>query len=266
MAILNTTEAAAGMGSITWTAGSLPPSALAVAPSPKVSSKYQFISTKQIVEMMTDEGFTVAGASTRRTRLAGNPQTGMHMVDFRHPDAPTIAGVAPRIVFINSHDGTRRAKAMVGAFRFVCSNGMITGTTIEQVVARHAGDAAADLVQRMCQLSKNTLPMFQQIERWSKKSLAAPQQREFARLAATLRWGKPDLVDVSSLLEVRRAGDDAGDLWSVMNRVQEATTRLSLDARSASGRRTVTRPLREVAVDAKYNAALWQLTEEFAGL
>lgn len=246
-----------------FTGGALPPAALALAPAKHVSAKYQFIDTRQVVEMMTAEGFQVAEASTRRNRNAVT-QTGVHMIDFRHPDAPKIAGVAPRVLFINSHDGSRKARAMVGAFRFVCSNGLITGTTLESVVAKHSGDAAAELVKRMRELSKNTLPMFKQIEQWSRISISTQRAEEFARLASILRWGTADMVPVESLLTVRRAGDDAGDLWSVFNRVQESTTKGGLEGRGASGRRTQTRELREVTVNARYNSALWQLAEEFA--
>lgn len=251
---------------IKFTGGKLPPSALASAPAAHLTDKYKFISTTDVVKMMKGEGFEVASAATRRARAgAGAPQTGVHVLDFRHPDAPKIAGVVPRVLFMNSHDGSRRARAMVGAFRLVCSNGMVAGTLLESVAARHAGDAAADLVKRMSELSRNTLPMFRQIERWERKDISAAAQREYARLASVLRWGNAGTVAPEALLEVRREADASSNMWTVFNRVQEATTRLELPGVSANGRRIRTRALREAVVDVKYNSALWQLTEEFAG-
>lgn len=260
-------QRAPGGGMIAYPAGHLPPAALAAAPAHSVSDRYEFISTRQVIEMMASEGFEVAETAVRRKRAPGAPQLGAHIVDFRHPQAPEIYGTVPRILFMNSHDGSRRASVRVGAFRMVCSNGMVTGLTMAQANVRHAGDAARELVERMRALSKTTLPMFQQIERWARKDLSAAQRTEFARLAAELRWPKsPGLIAPERLLEVRRAGDDAGDMWSVFNRVQEATTRLSLPGVSASGRNTVTKPLLEIGPSMKYNTDLWQLAEEFSAM
>lgn len=246
-------------------AGTLPAAALASAPAQHLSDRYAFISTRQVVEMMAEEGFRVAESSARLRRAPGAPQLGLHVVDFRHPQAPELLGIVPRVLFINSHDGSRRASVRVGAFRMVCSNGMVTDATLAHAQVRHAGDAARKLVERMRELSKNTLPMFRQIERWSRKDLAAAQRVEFARLAAALRWPRaPGSVQPAHLLEVRRAGDDAGDLWSVFNRIQEATTRLSLPGVSVAGRSTMSKPLLEVGPSLKFNSDLWQLAEEFS--
>ena len=252
-------------GGIVWAGNSLPPAAAATAPAAHVSQRYQFISTKHVIEMMAAEGFEVHSTAVRRRRAANSaPQLGAHVVDFRHPAAAPIHGTVPRILFVNSHDGSRRAQVRVGAFRLVCANGMVTGMTLAAADARHAGDAAADLVERMRQLSRNTLPMFQQIERWTRKQLTAAQAHDFARLAAQLRWSNPHTVPTDELLAVRRPGDDAGDLWTVFNRVQEATTRLELNGRATTGRRITTKPLLEVGPNIKYNADLWALAEEFS--
>lgn len=266
---MNTTQASdlanTKGGAILWTGNNLPPAAVATRPAEHLSDRYQFISTKQVIEMMADEGFEVHSTAVRRRRAANpNPQLGAHVVDFRHPQAAPIYGTVPRLLFMNSHDGSRRASVRVGAFRLVCSNGMISGVTMAQADVRHAGDAAKELVERMRQLSKATLPMFQQIERWTRKQLTAAQAHDFARAAAQLRWRNADVVTTDDLLAVRRPGDDAGDLWTVFNRVQEATTRVALRGRAATGRPIVTKPLLEVGPNMKYNAELWALAEEFA--
>jgi hypothetical protein len=265
---MNTTLAlrdASHAGGILWPAGKLPPAALATKPSADVSDRYQFISTAAVVEMMSAEGFEVASSSARRRRDSSTASpTGQHVVDFRHPDAAPIYGTVPRLLFVNSHDGSRAASVSVGAFRLVCSNGLVTGTVLASAKVRHSGDAARDLVERMRQLSKNSLPMFQQIERWTKKQLTRGAAHEYARLAAQLRWGRPGVVTTDALLDVRRAEDDAGDLWTVFNRVQEAATSVSLSGTAASGRRIATKPLLEIGPNMRFNSDLWRLTEEFA--
>ncbi len=143
---MNTTTDLANIkgGAILWTGNNLPPAAVATRLAEHINSRYQFISTKHVIEMMADEGFVVESTAVRR------------------------------------------------------------------------------------------------------------------------RAANPNLVPTDELLAVRRAGDDAGDLWSVFNRVQEATTRAQLNGRAATGRRIVTKPLLDVGPNMKYNAELWKLAEEFA--
>lgn len=259
----------AARGMINLPAGVIPRSALATAPARHLTERYEFVDSRKVIEMMTAEGFVIAGSAIRRSRpstavRADSEAKGLHLIDFRHPESPEMFGTQPRILFANSHDGSRAASIRVGAFRLVCSNGLVTGVTLASATVRHAGDAARELVERMRLLSRNTLPMFQQIERWTKKQLPTSRAHDFARLAGVLRWGRDGAVATDQLLEVRRAGDDAGDLWTVFNRVQEATTRVEHAAKAASGRRTVTKPLNEIGSNLKFNADLWQLAEEFS--
>lgn len=240
----------------------LPPSVYAAEPSPKMSERYVHVSTAQVIELMKGEGFTVEGVMGVKPRDLANVY-GKHVIDFRHPDVPRIGDSAPRFLFGNSHDGSTRAWAMAGVFRFVCSNGMVVGSTYAKERVRRA---AHDIIERMRQLAKNTAPLFQQIESWQRKELSAPQRLEFARLAATLRFGDPYRFDPAELLLPRREEDDAGNLWAVFNRVQEATTKGGMVGLSATGRQATARPLNEVTANVRFNEQLWQLAEEFSGL
>ena len=188
-----------------------------------------------------------------------------HMIDFRNPDFEPVHGAVPRIIVVNSHDGSSSARVMGGVFRFVCSNGLVIGNIAQREVVRHTGDAAADLIHRMRQLAKNTTALYQSIDRWSKIDLSKSQRQEFARFAAQLRWGDASRFEAEDLLEVRRTEDDRGDLWTTFNRVQENTVRGGITGMSRSGRAATSRPLSDIARSVDYNAALWQLAEEFAG-
>ena len=48
--------------------------------------------------------------------------------------------LAMRLEIINSVDGSTRFRAMMGWFRFVCSNGLVIGVTEAQICRRHMGD------------------------------------------------------------------------------------------------------------------------------
>lgn len=241
----------------------LPAAALTAAPAPTLSSRYEFIDTRAVIERIAQEGWQVAHAevSTPRKRDALFTK---HMVDFRHPDHQPIHGAVPRLIFTNSHDGSSSARILAGVFRFVCSNGLVIGNTVAKESIRHTGDAAADLIHRVQQLAKNTSQLYSSIDKWSKKDLSKAQRYEFARFAAQLRWGDARRFEPEDLLQVRRAEDDRGDLWATFNRVQENTVRGGIEGLSRSGRAATSRPLSDITRSVDYNAALWTLAEEVA--
>lgn len=230
-----------------------------------LTNRYRHVPTKQIIDLMAEEGFVVAGASSRAARGPGAVY-GKHMVDFRLPDAQEIEGCVPRILFINSHDGSTSARTVAGLIRFVCSNGLVVGSNVvENSRTRHIGDDAANLIDRMKRLAKNTAPMFEQIERWSKTELTEAKMRDFALFASTMRWDDPNRFSADDLLKVRRPEDEGRSLWRVFNRVQENIVQGGLTGILPTGRQTTTRPLLEVGANVQFNAELWALAEEFAG-
>ena len=241
----------------------LPASALATVAAPTVSERYQFISSAEIIDRFSDEGWRVETATVAAPRKR-DPLFAKHMIDFRNPEFEPVHGAVPRIILVNSHDGSSSARVLAGVFRFVCANGLVVGTTLGKEVVRHTGDAAADLIHRMQQLARNTSKLYSQIDTWSKKDLTKAQRFEMARFAAQLRWGDAQRFTPEDLLQVRRADDDRGDLWTTFNRLQENTVRGGIEGFSRSGRAATSRPLSDISRSVDYNAQLWQLAEEVA--
>lgn len=260
----------------------LPAAVLATTPAPHMSERYVHISSEEVCNLMLKEGFTIAGARgvNPRSRAGSDvlkqlkesqvahpergPAFGKHVIDFRHPDVPAIGDSVPRFLFVNSHDGSTRASVLAGVFRFVCSNGMVVGSTYASEKVRHMGQSASDILKRISELAKNTAPLFREIESWQKKSLTRAQRIEFARLASQLRYGDPYRFQAADLLAPRREEDDKGDLWTTFNVVQEACTKGGVAGLSATGRASTSRPLAEVGADIRFNEQLWQLAGEFA--
>lgn len=241
----------------------IPAAVLAAAPSPAMSDRYQFVSSQEIVSRFAEEGWTLEKAVTAAPRKR-EPLYAKHMLDFRNQDLQEVNGAVPRIIVVNSHDGTSSAKVMSGVYRFVCSNGLIVGTTFTNETVRHTGDAAAELIHRMREFARNAERTYQIIDSWSKKELSRSQRHEFARFAAHLRWGDAQRYQPEDLLMLRRAEDDRGDLWTTFNRVQENTVRGGIEGLARSGRAATSRPLSDISRSVQYNAQLWQLAEEVA--
>lgn len=232
--------------------------------SERVSPRYVHVDSRPIVEAMQAEGFQLFSANSMRKRLASRAMYAKHALDFRHPDLPEADGYVPRVIFVNSHDGSSSAKFMMGVYRFVCENGLVVGSSYAHEVARHSGEAAADLVARVQRLARNTAPLFAQIDKWTRRQLSGPEVTEFARLAATLRFGDAQRFNPAQLLEVARPEDEGGSLWRVFNRVQENAVRGGLVGYSATGRQLASRRMNGMSAHTDFNVQLWRLAEEFA--
>lgn len=243
----------------------LPTTVLQEKAHPECSSRYVHINTRAIITSLQKSGFKVHGVTvaTRRSKNR-DPLFAKHQVTLRHPDMPVVAGITPQIMLVNSHDGSSSAQALHGAFRQVCSNGLIVGTVQEAVRVRHQGEAAKELIANVMRMADQSKPLFDAIDKWSNIKLSKARMNQFARLAGVLRWGDPHRFEADVLLAPRRAEDDAATLWTVFNRIQENAVRGGLSGRSASGRNATSRPLSEISANNKFNAQLWQLATEFA--
>lgn len=244
----------------------LPPAVFARAPAPHLSDRYVHIDTNAVLDAFKQEGYVVAGTMEQRARNVSrtNSEFRRHVIDLRHPSLPQVGGAVPRFLFGNSHDGSMRATVLLGVFRLACSNGLVVGAQYANAKIIHAGEAARNVIERLRDVARSSTPLFQQIETWQRRQLTAAQREEFAQLASTLRWGDPYRFSPQELLAVRRQEDDAGDLWTTFNRVQEATTNLSLPGLARSGRTTTSKPLTQIDANLRYNRDLWELAAEFA--
>ena len=76
---------------------SVAPSVYATSPSTKVSDKYSFIPTTQIMDDLGQEGWQVYDATQRNSRT-GQGMFTKHMLRFRNEDIPMVGGIIPEIV------------------------------------------------------------------------------------------------------------------------------------------------------------------------
>jgi hypothetical protein len=51
------------------------------------------------------------------------------------------------IILVNSHDGSTSYQMMAGAFRFVCTNGLICGDLVEDIRVRHSGNIVDNVIE-----------------------------------------------------------------------------------------------------------------------
>lgn len=238
-----------------------------VTPGPRCSERYVQISTSGMVDALADLGYNVHGIQT------GGPRTrdvlrAKHIIDMRM-DTPAHTlddGTVPRVLIINSHNGGANAVFCAGMFRFLCANGLMTGTAWGNERVRHYGEQARGVIERAKAAAAQTVRALETASEWQRKLLTREQQIKFADRAAVLRFGKhfAQHANPETLLEVRRQGDEGDDLWRVFNRVQEAGMRGGVPTVSSRGRRGTARGLVGVQSVVRWNQGVWDLAEQIA--
>ncbi|MDV1381624.1 DUF932 domain-containing protein, partial [Klebsiella michiganensis] len=53
----------------------------------------------------------------------------------------------PEIILLNSHDGSSSYQMIPGMFRFVCTNGLVCGTSFGEIRVPHKGDIVGRVIE-----------------------------------------------------------------------------------------------------------------------
>jgi hypothetical protein len=259
------------------------PSALAVTPHESRSSRYAYLSTRDVIAGMQEAGFFPFKATQSRTRDLSRREFTKHMIRFRQMGAQLQRGdVFAEIVLVNAHDGTSAYKLMGGLWRLQCGNGMcVSEAELASITVMHKGDIVDGVVRGSLDIANQSDRVIERVGQWSGLQLSAGEQNALAVAAHTLRFADSEgntntPILPQQLLHIRRHDDSGNDLWRTFNRIQENVIKGGLHARTAPtidengrrvpSRRVSTKEIKGIDQDVKLNRALWQLAEEMARL
>ena len=227
------------------------------------SERYAYIPTSAILRRLQAEGFSPFMVCQSRSRDLAKREHTKHMVRLRH--ASQITGEeANEIILVNSHDGSSAYQMLAGVFRFVCCNGMVCGTTMSDVRVRHNGDVIDNVIEGAFRVVDDFALVDEQKGAMKELWLSHGDQLAFAKAARSLKYDDPDVpapITEHQLLFIERAEDNAADLWTTLNRVQEHLMRGGIRGRRPDGRRATTRGINAIDQNIKINRALWVLAE-----
>lgn len=266
----------------------LAPSLFATEAHHSRSDRFAPVPTIDIVRGLQREGFEVFSAQQAKTRDASKRDFTKHMVRLRNPSFRQMAnGDTFEIVLINGNDGSSAYRMMPGFFRFVCSNGLIVGETLNEIRVRHSGNAMHDVIEGAYTVLEQAPAVVDRVDAFRQTSLTRDEAIAFATAAHTLRFPNAGLdkedpafapapVDAMRLLSARRQADmnERSNLWGVFNVVQENVIRGGqrgwVERRDERGRvnvrRASTRAVAGIDGNRDLNRALWTLAEEMAKL
>jgi len=239
------------------------PSVLAAEPHRSRKDSYAFVPTIQVIDALRKEGFECFEVSQRNTRTPDRLCYTKHMVRMRHHSAFGKEEV-PELILTNSHDGSSSYELMSGIFRFICSNGLISGDIFESYKVRHMGNIVEDVVTGTYKVMEQVNEITDRIDLYKTTELTADEQMHLAGTARTLVWGQNAPVSVEDLLLERRYQDAGKDLWRTFNRIQENVISGGLSGRSVNGRRITTRGVQSISRSVDVNRQLWNLADQLA--
>ncbi|HZW61169.1 MAG TPA: DUF932 domain-containing protein [Candidatus Babeliales bacterium] len=241
------------------------------------SDKYQHISTIEVVNGLMSEGFMPVKAMQNRTRKADKALFTKHMLRFRHISSiPTVGGLFPELVLVNSHDGLSSYRLMAGLYRLICSNGLVAGDTFKEVRVRHQGDVVGNVIQGTYEVMKEATQLLEHAEQMGRVELSQPEKEIFADVVHQLRFDGDDTLTKEAIkpeqfLRPRRYQEKGkDDLFTVFNIAQENAIKGGLRgwARDEKGRvkRASTREIKSIDQNNALNRALWTLAERMIQL
>jgi hypothetical protein len=231
------------------------------------TDKYMFIDTRQVVEDMLDLGYEVADFRRPKHRTRAGAYA-VHEVDFRRPqDVKKAKAEAPRVLFINSYDGSKRAQFIAGLIRFACSNGLVIGDLIQHEKFLHLGDHAQAILDGLKRVAKDTAMAFDAIDKYQEVEPSPETLREMARRALEIRFPDEEtrpIADPDDLLQIRREEDLRPNLWVKWNVLQENILKGGVPMKNNKGQVRLSGPVGNIERSNALNGALWNLLDEFA--
>ena len=256
------------------------PSIFAITPHDSRSERFRPIPTIDILRGLATEGFMPVGVKQSVSRLEGRQDFTKHLIRLRRLDDETKYKVGDNICEIllkNANDGSSAYELMAGLFRIRCLNSLVSQTgTLDTIKVRHTGD---DIQGKVIEGTYTVLDTAQKLlaapQDWSLINLKPEEREAFAEAAHYLRFADDEgntttPIKPAQLLQTRRPDDQARDLWTTFNVVQENVIRGGLKGtiyNQETGRRqrrVTTRAVNGIDQDVKLNKALWILTQSMA--
>lgn len=237
------------------------PSVFATSPSPKMSQKYTFVPTMDIIENFDREGWKVYSA-----KQIGRGQFAQHELRLRNGELPNVGDSLIEAVVRNSHNGLSTFSVSAGLHRLVCSNGLTVPTSIADSISVRHMKFDVGMVKEITDQFAERLPLIQRsVGKMETTFLEEERLVDFVNKSALIRWEKGSMpkINVEDFLRPERDGDVGNSVWKTFNVIQEKFVRGGLQYKSPKGRLTTMKELKNFQNINKINTNLWELAESY---
>lgn len=192
----------------------------------RIKQKPFYIETIDVVQQLQNEGWQLKGVAEQRGK---NRKISSHYVQLHHPDFAILNNKGKTEAFAsltlsNSCNGAQPLNMDLGAFRLVCSNGMVRFDNAASSKIKHTEINYRDLPQIIAKMNDKAVILAEEINNMKHKQLSVEDMKKFAFEAARLRFDNLENININDILRVNRIEDEGNDLWTVFNRIQESLT------------------------------------------
>jgi hypothetical protein len=237
------------------------PSVFATVPSPKMSDKYTFVPTIEVIKNFEQEGWNVCSA-----RQIGKGQFAQHELRLRNGALPNVGDSLIEAVIRNSHNGLSSFSVSSGLHRLVCSNGLTVPTSVADSISVKHMRVDMGTVRQITDQFAERLPIIQRsVGKMETTFLDDAKLVDFVNKSAMIRWEKGSLpkIDIEAFLNPEREGDVGNSVWKTFNIIQEKFVRGGMKYNSKKGRVVSMRELKNFHNINKINTNLWELAESY---
>jgi hypothetical protein len=242
------------------------PAAFATGPEEsKVSDRYSFLPTTDILEILQDEGWTAWKASQVNPRKWGKNYA-KHIIRLRHEDLDVnsfkVGDSFPEMLLMNAHNGTGGYYLQFGIFRLICSNGMVVSEEeFGKIQIRHIGFEPDQVKEASRMVISDSSRIMGKVDSWGATEMTPRARQDFFVDAAKLRFENPGEGLIRDISTPRRPADRGTDLWSTFNVAQENLIRGGF-VNDATNRRV--RKITSIQKDVALNSSLWDLASQYS--
>jgi hypothetical protein len=237
------------------------PSVFATVPSPKMSDKYTFVPTIEVIKNFEQEGWNVCSA-----RQIGKGQFAQHELRLRNGALPNVGDSLIEAVIRNSHNGLSSFSVSSGLHRLVCSNGLTVPTSVADSISVKHMRVDMGTVRQITDQFAERLPIIQRsVGKMETTFLDEAKLVDFVNKSAMIRWEKGSIpkIDIEAFLNPEREGDVGNSVWKTFNVIQEKFVRGGMKYNSKKGRVVSMRELKNFHSINKINTNLWELAESY---
>lgn len=239
---------------------SIAPAVFATSPSPKMTNKYEFVPTNEVMEMFDREGWQIS--SVKQT---GRGLHAVHELKYRNGQLPKVGDTVVEAIIRNSHNGSATFSMGAGLFRLVCSNGLTVPTSVAERFSIRHNHFSLDEVRGLADAFSKKLPMIEtSVSKMMEKELTEYEKVKFVGEAVKIRWANgliPATINIEDILNPLRDEDKGDDMWRVFNVVQEKMMRGGVSYTSPRGRKASLKGIKSIVASNNLNTKLWEAAE-----
>jgi len=243
------------------------PALFTSVPHHDVSDKYHFIPTIDVINEIKQHNWHPVKVQEASVKDSSKDGFQKHIVRFRHFDDllhPTENAI--ELLLFNSHDRSTAFSISAGIYRFVCANGLVIADSIfDSYKIKHIGERDNDVLHAIENITAFKPKLQEKITHFESLYLTAHEKEAFAKSALPLRFDEHLEVAYPDLLVPHRDADQASDLYTVLNVIQENLLRGNISGTNKeTGRKFTSKEIHAITKDVEINQGLWEIAERIA--